>query len=269
MTSPLFTIQTAEGVLTCTQPQDAVYLLTFNFAPDNRLTEDFCQAMLLSLDIIQFKYPPGVVITTSAIPKFYSNGLDLQKAVTTKGFFENNLFALFKRLLTYPLPTVALINGHAFAGGFMTAMYHDYRIFNSSRGFLCLNEVHFGAALKPAMCSIFREKIANPAIFRTIVQEGYRFSGREALEYSIVDALGGVDVALALIEKKKLTKLPISGVFGQLRREMYRETYELLERCGDDTAEEEKEAEKELKVNESGLKRVEEWQRRGGKAAKL
>ncbi|KKZ64118.1 hypothetical protein EMCG_01616 [[Emmonsia] crescens] len=269
MASPLFTIQKAEGVLTCTQPQDAVYLLTFNFAPDNRLTEDFCQAMLLALDIIQFKYPPGVVVTTSAIQKFYSNGLDLQKAVSTKGFFENHLFALFKRLLTYPLPTVALINGHAFAGGFMTAMYHDYRIFNPSRGFLCLNEVHFGAALKPAMCSIFREKIANPAIFRVIVQEGHRFGGKEALEHDIVDALGGLDEALALIEKRKLTTLSVSGVFGQLRREMFRETYGILERCGMDAAEAEKEEEKELMVKESGLKRVEEWERREAKASKL
>ncbi|KAL2374029.1 enoyl-CoA hydratase/isomerase [Blastomyces gilchristii SLH14081] len=269
MAAPLFTIQKSEGVITCTQPQDAVYLLTFNFAPDNRVTEDFCQAMLLSLDIIQFKYPPGVVVTTSAIQKFYSNGLDLQKAFATKGFFENNLFALFKRLLTYPLPTVALINGHAFAGGFMTAMYHDYRIFNPSRGFLCLNEVHFGAALKPTMCSIFREKIANPAIFRTIVQEGCRFSGKEALEHSIVDGLGGLDEALALIEKRKLTTLPVSGVFGQLRREMFRETYELLERCGEDAAEAGREAEKELREKERGLKRVEEWQAQGGKASKL
>lgn len=151
----------------------------------------------------------------------------------------------------------------------MTAMYHDYRIFNPSRGFLCLNEVHFGAALKPAMCSIFREKIANPAIFRAIVQEGHRFGGKEALEHNIVDALGGLDEALALIEKRKLTTLPVSGVFGQLRREMFRETYGILERCGMDAAEAEKEDEKELMVKESGLKRVEEWERREAKASKL
>ncbi|PGH03047.1 hypothetical protein AJ79_07480 [Helicocarpus griseus UAMH5409] len=268
MASPLYTVQKPEGVVTCTQPQKAVYLLTFDFAPDNRLTEDFCQAMLLALDIIQFKYPPGVVVTTSAIPKFYSNGLDLQKAIETKGFFENNLFALFKRLLTYPLPTVALMNGHAFAGGFMTGMYHDYRIFNPSKGFLCLNEVHFGAALKPAMCSIFRQKITDQRTFRSIVLEGHRFSGKEALENGIVDGLGGLDEVLALIEKKNLTELPAAGVFGQLRREMYRETYAILERCKDDEAEADLEAEKELKVKESGTKRVEVWER-ASKGSKL
>ncbi|EEH45141.1 uncharacterized protein PADG_01291 [Paracoccidioides brasiliensis Pb18] len=265
MASPLFTVQKSEGVITCTQPQDAVYLLTFNFQPDNRLTEDFCQAMLLALDIIHFKYPPGVFITTSAIQKFYSNGLDLEKAVATKGFFENQLFALFKRLLTYPLPTVALINGHAFAGGFMTAMYHDYRIFNPSRGFLCLNEINFGAALKPAMCSIFREKIANPLTFRSIVLEGHRFGGKEALEHGIVDGLGGLDEALALIEKRKLTTMPVSGVYGLMRREMFKETYAILQNCGNDHAEAQREAEKDLREKEGGMKRVEEWERKGSK----
>lgn len=100
MATTLFTIERSEGTITCTEPQKAVYLLTFNFGPDNRMTTTFCQAMLLALDIIELKYPPGVVVTTSGIPKFYSNGLDLQHAVETKGFWEHSLFALFKRFLT-------------------------------------------------------------------------------------------------------------------------------------------------------------------------
>ncbi|KAK2742879.1 hypothetical protein FQN55_007663 [Onygenales sp. PD_40] len=269
MASPLFTVQRPEGSVTCTQPQKAVYLLTFNFAPDNRMTADFCQAMILALDIVQFKYPPGVVVTTSAIQKFYSNGLNLEQAIATKGFFENNFFALFKKLLTYPMPTVALVNGHAFAGGFMCSMYHDFRIFNPSRGFLCLNEVHFGANLKPAMSSIFREKIATPNTYRTIVLEGYRFGGKEALENGIVDGLGGLDEVLALIEKRKLTKLPASGVYGQLRAGMFPETMGLLERCADDDALALAELERDAKEKENGGRRVEEWAKRGGKASKL
>ena len=33
------------------------------------------------------------------------------------------------------MPTIALLNGHAFAGGLMLAMHHDYRIMNPSKGF--------------------------------------------------------------------------------------------------------------------------------------
>lgn len=90
-----------KGKITCTAPSSGVYLLTFNSAPDNRLTTQFCQAVLLALDILEFSYPTGVLMTTSAFPKFYSNGLDLNHATTTPGFFSSSLYAMFKRFLTY------------------------------------------------------------------------------------------------------------------------------------------------------------------------
>lgn len=34
------------------------------------------------------------------------------------------------------MPTVALLNGHTFAGGLILAMHHDYRIQNPTKGFL-------------------------------------------------------------------------------------------------------------------------------------
>lgn len=72
------------------------------------------------------------------------------------------------------MPTVALLNGHAFAGGFMLAMMHDYRIMNPHRGFLCLNELALGVGLRPPMCSIFREKV-KAATFRRMILEVVRF----------------------------------------------------------------------------------------------
>ena len=100
-----------------------------------------------------------MVITTSGIPKFYSNGLDLEHASFTPGFFPESLYALWRRMLTYPMPTIALINGHAFAGALMLAMHHDYRIMNPHKGYLCLNEVELGVPLRPPMSSVFRQKL--------------------------------------------------------------------------------------------------------------
>jgi Delta3-Delta2-enoyl-CoA isomerase len=91
----------AAGTLVCTSPATGVYVLTFTSPPDNRLLTPFCKTLLLALDILEFNHPHGVVITTSGIQKFFSNGLDLEHASSTKGFFPNSLFALFKRLLTY------------------------------------------------------------------------------------------------------------------------------------------------------------------------
>lgn len=151
----------------------------------------------------------------------------------------------------------------------MTSMYHDYRVFNPSRGFLCLNEIQFGATLKPAMSSIFREKLPNPRTYRSMVLEAYRFNAQEALDQGIVDVLGGLEEAVALIEQKKLTALAGSGVYGQLRREMLRQTYGILESCANDEAVEIAESEKEMKRREDGQKRIEEWKADRGKASKL
>ena len=75
---------------------------------------------------------------------------------------------------SYPMPTIALLNGHAFAGALMLAMMHDYRIMNPDRGYVCLNEVELGVPLRRPMSSVFRQKVS-PTVYRTLVLEGKRF----------------------------------------------------------------------------------------------
>ncbi|TQS32479.1 hypothetical protein Golomagni_07201, partial [Golovinomyces magnicellulatus] len=150
------------GAIVATSPQPKVYVLTWTSPPDNRITVPFCKALLSALDIIEFgDYEPGVVITTSGIPKFYSNGLDLELAIQTPGFWAL-FYSVWARFLSFPMPTIALLNGHTYAGGLMLSMAHDYRLAPSPRGFLCLNEVLFGAPLKPPMAAIFRHKLSPP-----------------------------------------------------------------------------------------------------------
>ena len=75
------------------------------------------------------------------------------------------------------MPTIALLNGHTFAGALMLAMMHDYRIMNPHKGYLCLNELELGVPLRPAMTSIFRQKVS-PQTYRRMVLEAARFKVR-------------------------------------------------------------------------------------------
>src|ERR1700759_239074 len=104
---------------------------------------------------------------------------------------------------------MAVINGHAFAGGLMTAMAHDYRIMNPKKGFVCLNELDFNAPLSPAMATIFRVKLPMTT-FRTLILEGKRFPAQAALDAGIIDGLGGVEEAIKLSKER--------GVEGKLRK---------------------------------------------------
>ncbi|GAB7364518.1 hypothetical protein MBLNU230_g5326t1 [Neophaeotheca triangularis] len=276
---PLFTLpivpdgsETADpaGKIVVSKPASGVYLVEFASGGDNRLTSAFCNTLHLALDIIAHRHPPGVVITTSSIKKFYSNGLDLSHASFTPGFFPSTLYALWKRLLTFPMPTIALMNGHAFAGALMLAMMHDYRVMNPDRGYLCLNELELGVPLRPAMSSVFREKLA-PDVYRRCVLEAARFGALDALKSGLVDHLGLLPETLAYIDEMKLVQKAqpsASGksVYGELKREMYRETVGYLSQWAEEATREEEVRESVGREKRASERRVGEWEGRSGKA---
>jgi len=104
----------------------------------------------------------------------------------------------------------------------MTAMMHDYRIMNPHKGFVCLNELDFGAALQPTMATVFRVKLSMTT-FRNMVLESKRFAALEALKEGIIDGVGGVDETLAFISEMKLTQKAQGKSYGQIKEELYRE----------------------------------------------
>ncbi|KAJ5875383.1 uncharacterized protein N7473_012730 [Penicillium subrubescens] len=256
-------ITSTGGTIVCTKQgkeEENIYVLTFTSPKDNRLTPTFIDAFILALDIIEHRYPKGVVVTTSGIPKFYSNGLDLDLATSTEGFLDKWLWRLFRRFLTYPMPTVCLLNGHAFAGGFMLAMYHDYRIQNPDKGFLCVNELEFGVPLQTPMMSIFTEKLT-PTTFRSVVLEAHRFGGHASLKAGIVDAVGGLDEAVGLIRDRKLLNKAATGIYGTMKEEMYSRVLNGLDDHAGNLAWRDKVEDRNEELRAEGLKEVEKWEK--------
>lgn len=88
------------GTIEVSSTASKVYLLAFESPPDNRLTTSFNEAFITALDIIESRFPRGVVITTSKISKFYSNGLDLDLFRNDPSFLPDSLYPLFRRLLS-------------------------------------------------------------------------------------------------------------------------------------------------------------------------
>ena len=67
------------------------------------------------------------------------------------------------RLFTYPRPTVAAINGHAYAGGLITALDCDYRIASEGALQFSLNEVPIGIPMPAVYCEIIKHAIGQQA----------------------------------------------------------------------------------------------------------
>jgi hypothetical protein len=88
------------GSFECKTVADKVYLLSFSSPPDNRVLTEFLKAYKIALDIIDYKYPPGVLITTSAIEKFFSNGFNLEHNAENPRFMDDYMLPLCERILT-------------------------------------------------------------------------------------------------------------------------------------------------------------------------
>jgi len=100
------------------------------------------------LDEIEQQTRATLLLVHSAHEKIWSNGIDLEWLLAETGRnpdagrrFPERIMALLRRLLTYPLTTVAVINGHAFAGGAIMACAFDFRFMRSDRGYFCFPEV--------------------------------------------------------------------------------------------------------------------------------
>lgn len=134
---------------------------------ENRFNPSFLEEFLKVLDRVEKKTDANTLVVTSAHEKIFSNGIDLEWLVpviqgndikTAKAFFYL-LNKVFKRLLTYPMLTIAAINGHAFAGGAILCCAFDFRFMRSDRGFFCFPEVDLGIPFLPGMNALLKKAI--------------------------------------------------------------------------------------------------------------
>jgi Delta3-Delta2-enoyl-CoA isomerase len=171
---------------------EEVAILTMN-SGENRLNPDFIQDMQDALDAIERDTDARALVVRSAHDKIFCNGIDLDwiqplverndvGAITEFCF---SLNAALRRLLLYPMPTIAAINGHAFAGGAIMCCCFDFRFMRSDRGFFCFPEVDLGIPFWPGMVAMVKKAMPQ-YILDELYYTGIRLTGRECEEHRIV-----------------------------------------------------------------------------------
>ena len=112
---------------------------------DNRFNAESIDGINAALDDVERADGPAALVT-KASGRIWSNGLDLDYMATLDDVvsFVADVQRIMARLLELPMPTVAAIQGHAFAGGTMLALSHDVRVMRVDRGYLCLPEIDLG-----------------------------------------------------------------------------------------------------------------------------
>lgn len=180
-----------------------VFVLTMT-AGENRWNTTFVRQLNAALDAVEASSGPAALVTASADAKFFSNGLDLDW-ITSKDrdhpggdrkVFGAEAMATFGRVITFPVPTVCAIGGHAFGAGLMVALCHDVRVMRADRGFLCANEVELGMAIPEPELALFRHKVPMPAFHQTVML-ARRWNGPDALANGLVQQLADADAVRA------------------------------------------------------------------------
>lgn len=131
---------------------------------ENRFNVAFCTEMLAALDDIEKNTKASALVVKTTHEKIWSNGMDLEwlvPAISRKDPEVEKFFVLqdtmMRRLLFYPMVTVAALGGHAFASGAIFSCCFDFRYMRSDRGFLCFPEVDLNIPFLPYMTGLIKK----------------------------------------------------------------------------------------------------------------
>ena len=210
--------------------QGSVFVLRMR-SGENRFNRAFLDAFHAALDEVE-KSSGAAALVTVGEDKFYSNGLDLQwlsgDGAGQAGGFIQDFVRFFGRLMSFPMATVAAMNGHAFAGGGMLALAHDYRIMRADRGFFCLPEIDLKLPFAAGMTALIKSRLT-PATFRDVILGGGRIGGAEAVQRGIVDEAVPADEVLprAIARVEPLADKD-RATMQALKRDMYAEALAVL-----------------------------------------
>ncbi len=121
----------------------------------NTLEPAFLRAMHAALDLVAADGEGPAALVVVGNDRFFSNGLDLQLLpqlpLAEREQVGRLITTLLGRLLLLPVPVVAAVNGHAFAGGAFLAMAADFRVMREDRGWFCVSEVDVGVPIGYSM----------------------------------------------------------------------------------------------------------------------
>ena len=198
-----------------------LHLVTMNNG-QNTICPDWQQRMLEILDSVENDCGQGASLVLTGVDKFFCNGLNLEKLMTLSPqemeLFGRHMAEIHSRFLILPCPTVAAMNGHAFAGGAFLALSCDYRLMREDRGWFSVSEVDVGVPIPAPMMGILQGKLsANTA--RDALFTGKRYTADEAVVAGIADGKAAMD---GLLEQAKSlatqlgTKEP--GIFKTLKQ---------------------------------------------------
>ncbi|MBA3012366.1 MAG: enoyl-CoA hydratase/isomerase family protein [Proteobacteria bacterium] len=203
----------------------------------NRMNQAFAERMNQCLDEVLADTEIRAMVLTSTDEKNFSQGIDVEwiggKLQSSENqeviSFMYGMNTIFKRLLLFPVPVIAAINGHAFGNGAILSCACDFRFMKKDKGFFCFPEVDVSIPFLPGMIGFVRKAIPEYQ-FNQMLLSGQRVTAVELETANVIikacddqenlmaEALG---FAGSFAKKR--------GIFKELKKRMYKELVRILD----------------------------------------
>ena len=204
---------------------------------ENRQNLVFAKTLNSMLDEIIADKSVTALIITSNDEKNFSQGIDvmwitdlMQKNEHQPVIdFINEMDNVFKKLLLYPVPVIAAINGHAFGNGSIMSCACDFRFMRSDRGFFCFPEVNIGIPFRWGM-NAFVKKAIPLHILSQMQFTGNRYTAPELEKHNIIvkacanqeDLMASAIAFAKTLQKKR-------GILGEMKKRLYNDIIKVLD----------------------------------------
>ncbi|HJQ85242.1 MAG TPA: enoyl-CoA hydratase/isomerase family protein [Candidatus Binatia bacterium] len=208
----------SEGTVRTSDRDGGVRVLTLDRPPANAEDESLLADLDAALAAARDDDRVRAVVLTGA-GAFFSAGFDLA-APRRDESTARPLRALFRRvhvgLLALRKPTVAMVNGHAIAGGLVLALACDYRLGREGDYRVGLNEVAIGASYPRVAFEIVRLRLPHARASELLLGAAL-YPASQAVRLGLVDELLPADVFEATVLRR-------AARLGAFPREAYAHT---------------------------------------------
>jgi enoyl-CoA hydratase/carnithine racemase len=205
---------------------------------ENRHNLDFANAMIKAMDEILLDKEIKSLIITSSDLKNFSQGVDLKWLLDKQQ--KNDLQAmkdfmyrmndLFKKILLYPMPVIAAINGHVYANGAIFSCACDFRFMRSDSGFFCFPEVDISIPFLPGMIA-WVKKAMPEHLFYDLKLSGRRVTAKELEQFGVIKKSCG-SLEELMTESKAFAKSfqKKRGIFGEMKKRIHKNIINIIEK---------------------------------------
>ncbi len=199
----------------------AIHLVTLDNGP-NTIDPEWQARLLEVLDTIEGDCEGDAGLVLTGVGKFFCSGLNVEVVMglegEARGLFSRSMSEIMRRILSLPIPTVAALNGHAFAAGAFIALACDYRIMRADRGWFCISEVDVGVPIGQPMANLLKARVS-PQVARNAMLSGHRYTAEEAVAAGFADAMAS-EADLLNEAKKMAAELATKErrIFGTLKK---------------------------------------------------